>query len=384
MRRWFDLYLNGTDDGISSEPSVTLFVQEFDSPDPARNETTGAWHSEDSWPRSKASSRQFYLGGTADDGAGLLSESPPEAASTWALQVDPTTGIQGGLWSGGLPFGLPGDQRRDEALSLNFSSQPLSEPLAFAGNPSLTLTVTNSAPTALFVAKLSDVAPDGSSALVCRGLLNGARRNGMSDPEPIYPDAPYRISIELDASAWKFEAGHRLRLSISGSDFPNSWPTADIPTIGILTGGDDQAILNLPLLDGDGVARPAFLPAPVRVNAPTGSASQEWSIAENPLQNSTTLRVSRSAETPVREGVTFIGSDDLNLSTSRTVPGETSAIGRSTSMIKASETEISSTATQVIRSDDSDFHWSLEVVVVENGTVKLQRKWQESFPRRLM
>ena len=33
-----------------------------------------------------------------------------------------------------------------------------------------------------FVARLCDVAPDGTSALVCSGVLNGTRRTSLTQP----------------------------------------------------------------------------------------------------------------------------------------------------------------------------------------------------------
>jgi predicted acyl esterase len=39
----------------------------------------------------------------------------------------PAVGVTGGLWSGGIQFELPGDQRPDEAFSLVYGSEPLEE-----------------------------------------------------------------------------------------------------------------------------------------------------------------------------------------------------------------------------------------------------------------
>ena len=38
------------------------------------------------------------------------------------------------------------------------------------------------------------------------------------------PGVPTEIEIELEATSWIFEPGHRVRLSLAGSDWPNIWP----------------------------------------------------------------------------------------------------------------------------------------------------------------
>jgi putative CocE/NonD family hydrolase len=264
MRRWFDLCLKDEDDGIDAEPPVTFFVQRYDPPDPARKETSGVWRSEASWPPEQAATQTFYLGISGPTGDNQLLPSPAQSPGKATIETDPTVGLQGGLWSGGLPFGLPGEQRPDEARSLSFTSTPFEAPLVIAGNPVLELTVSSSAPTALFVAKLSDVSRDGSSALICRGLLNGSRRDGFANPEPMDPHEQYHLRIEFDVTAWQLERGHRLRLSIAGSDFPNSWPSPELATISVFSGGDNRAELSLPLVLGDGEVTPEFQPPPTR------------------------------------------------------------------------------------------------------------------------
>jgi len=83
---------------------------------------------------------------------------------------------------------------------------------------------------AFLSAKLCDVFPDGTSALVARGFLNPTRRRSLTDPEPLAPGVVEPVEPELDATSWVFPAGHRLRLSLAGSDWPTSsrrparWP----------------------------------------------------------------------------------------------------------------------------------------------------------------
>jgi uncharacterized protein len=136
-------------------------------------------------------------------------------------------GVTGGLRSGGLSFGLglPTDQRADDAYSLTHTTAPLGSPVEILGWPRAVLHVRSTAPVMAFVARLCGVAPDGTGALVCRGVLNGTRRASLAHPEAMVPAQTHELAIEPDCTAWRFEAGHRVRLSVSSADFPNVWPT---------------------------------------------------------------------------------------------------------------------------------------------------------------
>ena len=160
----------------------------------------------------------------------------------------PSVGIASGLWSAGVPFGLPGDQRVDEIYAANYTSAPLDEPLEIIGMGKAVIHVSSTAPVMAFVARLSDVAPDGASAQVTIGVLNGTRRNSLTDPEPMEPGEVYELHVDLDATAWRFERGHRIRLSISSADFPNLWPTPYNGTNRIYRDSGRESYLELPVV----------------------------------------------------------------------------------------------------------------------------------------
>jgi uncharacterized protein len=65
-----------------------------------------------------------------------------------------------------LTFYLADDQRADEAYSLIFTTPPFDQEVCLLGWPRVILHASSSAQVATFVAKLADVAPDGSSALI--------------------------------------------------------------------------------------------------------------------------------------------------------------------------------------------------------------------------
>jgi putative CocE/NonD family hydrolase len=71
-----------------------------------------------------------------------------------------------------------------------------------------------------FVARLSDVFPDGRAIQLQSGILRARYRNLAGEPELLDPGRTYRFEIDLWATANRFKAGHRLRVDISSADFP--------------------------------------------------------------------------------------------------------------------------------------------------------------------
>src|SRR5207249_12195151 len=86
----------------------------------------------------------------------------------------------------------------------------------------------------------------GSSALVARGVLNLTHRDSHVEPEPVESGERYRIRLDLDATSWVFERGHRVRLDLAGSDWPNVWPP---PSAGRLTIDHAASSLVLPVIE---------------------------------------------------------------------------------------------------------------------------------------
>ena len=50
-----------------------------------------------------------------------------------------------------------------------------------------------------------------------------AHRDSREEPSPLEPGRPYEVTFDLEAASWTFEAGHRIRLDLAGTDWPNAW-----------------------------------------------------------------------------------------------------------------------------------------------------------------
>ena len=110
--------------------------------------------------------------------------------------------------------------------------------------------------------KLCDVHPDATSQLVTRGLLNLTHRRSREHPEPMTIGSFEDVEVELEVTSWIFEPGHRVRLDVAGTDWPNAWPP---PTPVTLTLDRSASSLVLPVLEGpspEPVPRLEILPPP--------------------------------------------------------------------------------------------------------------------------
>jgi hypothetical protein len=101
------------------------------------------------------------------------------------------------------------------------------------GFPAVELELEADRPQALVCVRLCDVFPDGTSALVSRGLLNLSHRDSHEHPQPLEPGRRYRVRVELDAIAYAVPAGHRLRVAVSSTYWPWAWPSPEPVTLAV-------------------------------------------------------------------------------------------------------------------------------------------------------
>jgi uncharacterized protein len=233
--RCFAHWLRGEKTGIMDESPVSFYMQEYARPDRTLDITPGQWRNDTDFPVADTKEMSFYLG----EGGKLASQAEASPRQDYdEYEYLATVGVSNGFWSGGgIPFYLPDDQRADEAYSLTFTTEPIREELNLLGWPKVILHGSSSARVATFVAKLADVAPDGHSALIVDGSFNGTRRKSYTEPSPLTPGEIYELNIPMWPTGWVLKPGHRLRLAISSSDFPNLWPTPEPARNRIYRGG---------------------------------------------------------------------------------------------------------------------------------------------------
>jgi putative CocE/NonD family hydrolase len=237
--RWFDHWLRDRNTGIMDEPRLRVWLQEWVPPAPFHPQRPGRWVTEPSWPSPNVGVQVLPLGG-----GGLGVEDSVDAE----IQCPglETHGLDAGTW---CPYGAvadePPDQREEDGRARCLDSAPLRERLELLGSPAAVLELTADRPLALVAVRLCDVAPDGSSLLLTRGVLNLTHRSSHEYPERVPVGARIVVRVELNALAQAVPAGHRLRLAVSPSYWPWAWPSPERVTLTLHTAGDSR--LELPV-----------------------------------------------------------------------------------------------------------------------------------------
>jgi putative CocE/NonD family hydrolase len=143
--------------------------------------------------------------------------SPAEVVDSYAHDPMDPVPTSGGRHLG-YGYGRAGVMNQaaieDRADVLCFTGELLSEPWDVVGSVRVELFVTSSAEGADFCAKLVDVRPDGYCANVVEGVRRVSMEQGTLSSDPV------AVVIDLWPTAYRFEAGHRMRLEVASSNFP--------------------------------------------------------------------------------------------------------------------------------------------------------------------
>ncbi|MGY2899126.1 putative CocE/NonD family hydrolase [Curtobacterium sp. PvP017] len=211
--RWWDRWLRDEDTGVEQDPALRAWINDGEAPATYYASRRGRWVGAEAWPSAATHRRVLPLATLRGGGDGPVVVRSPQH-----------TGADAGRF---FPFGnatdLPPDQRAEDGRSVCFDL-PVGKAFDLLGNVVVTLSVTSDEPRATLTVRLCDVAPDGSSTLVTRGVLNAAKRDGMDRNDPLVPGETASLPVQLVATGHRFAAGHRLRIAVSSSYWPWVWP----------------------------------------------------------------------------------------------------------------------------------------------------------------
>lgn len=243
--RFFDTFLTGHDTGLAEEPPARLFVMGGGSgrrDRAGRLEHGGRWRNASDWPLPAAQWTRLFL----DQGGTLRREPPAAVAEPTRYRHDPNEpvpAIGGHVQNPAFPGFIQGgafDQRgrpelwacrdsrplRERKDVLVFETEPLRDDLEVVGPISVRLWVASSAGDTDFVVKLIDVYPPsddfpaGFAMNLTEAILRGRFRNGFENAEWLSPGQVYEIVLEPQPVGNLFQAGHRIRLDVQSSHFP--------------------------------------------------------------------------------------------------------------------------------------------------------------------
>jgi putative CocE/NonD family hydrolase len=218
---WFDHFLKGENNGLLEKmPRVRYYTMGLNK-----------WQSSDTWPPRGAQSMSFFLGsgGKANtmSGDGVLADAAPAADNPDKFEYDPMNQAPsyGGnvCCTGNAITGGAFDQRKNETRPdiLVYSSEPLKEGLELSGPIEVTLYVSSDAKDTDFTVKLIDVYPDGRAYNLDETIQRMRYRDGYDKPNVwMEPGKVYKVTLQPMTTSNYFEAGHRIRIEVSSSNFP--------------------------------------------------------------------------------------------------------------------------------------------------------------------
>ena len=233
---WLDHYVKGVRNGVERKPRVTFF-----------DLGSRTFSSAPSWRAAGPGLTSLKLSGAKSVSAtslndGSLSATVPTLRDSYqdSYVYDPMAGAS-------VPMGKEGpdgfapyvhtDQRLDDATVLTYTTPAMAKPLRLAGPSEFRFWAITEASDMAWVARLSDVAPDGSQSLVTQGWLRASFRH--VDPARSRDGAPYltddrqdpvtiglttEYRLDLWDTAYTLAPGHRLRLWLGSSDSPTHEP----------------------------------------------------------------------------------------------------------------------------------------------------------------
>jgi putative CocE/NonD family hydrolase len=211
---WFDAHLRGDRSKLRKKP-VRLYVM-----------GANRWRGFAAWPPP---SRQYrlYLHGNGAAKTGRLRWEPAEAGNlpdqyryNPAL---PTPNL------GGAKMGTDAGQVDNRALEeradvLVFSTPPLPGDVEVIGYVQAELYVRSSLDNTDFFVRLCDVDRSGRSLNVCDGNFRVQPGRGE-----LQPDGSLRLTVAMSATAYRFRAGHRIRVQVASGAHPRFARNLGVP-----------------------------------------------------------------------------------------------------------------------------------------------------------
>jgi putative CocE/NonD family hydrolase len=207
---WFDHWLKGTHNEAMDGAPVRLFETGHNR-----------WREAEQWPLATGE-RSLYLRWDGDSGS-LSGEAGAAPDPSRSYRYDPLDPVPTRMDVKRYPIeDVPIDMTDIEARAdvITYTSEPLLEPLVVSGWPHLEFWASSDRDDTEWHVKLTDVDEHGRSFKVCQGCLRASYRDSLEHPTPLTPGEPTRFRVELWPVHHAFLPGHRVRVSVTSSDFP--------------------------------------------------------------------------------------------------------------------------------------------------------------------
>ncbi|MFB7928229.1 CocE/NonD family hydrolase [Streptomyces sp. NPDC056039] len=370
--RWWDQHLKSVDTGVMAEPLLRAWLNDPVPPSPSHEEMPGRWVTDAEWPSPDVTWDTRPLGEGRDP---VVVRSPLH------------TGLDAGRF---FPFGnaadLPPDQREEDGRSVCFDSAPLDRRVEILGRPRVRLRLDSETPRAHVIARVCDVAPDGSSTLVTRGVLNLLSRKGREHAVEWTPGTYEDVEFELNGIGYAFPPGHRVRVAVSDAYWPWVWPHGERGALHVVPA--DSSVL-LPVREGADEVTVRFeepeqaVPMPVTYDTPPDPrperlvthdiAKGEWTLDVDPgYGGSRTYPDGLRYEESARETYTIRTDDPLS---ARAVSEWRIRLRR------GDDWDAEIMARTELRATAAEFIMDSRIEARGNGETVAERAWHRTTPR---
>ena len=209
---WMDHYLRGINNEVGRQKPVRLFLM-----------GENRWLDEPAWPPPDDKPTSFYLAGAGpEQKGGTLAQAPPSREQFSAFTSDPADPVVD-PYAGKLgAHDFRALAKRPDVLV--FDSAPLAKPVAALGPITAEVYVSCDCPDFDLWVRLLDVAPDGTAFnLMSPGndVLRASYRQPQHGRQLLTPGQIYQLTLPNMRTGNVFAAGHRIRVQISASFFPD-------------------------------------------------------------------------------------------------------------------------------------------------------------------
>ncbi len=221
---WMDLHLKGQKPDCGGNAAAGTF-RKITCGDRVRYYATGPneWREAAIWPLPGTRMTAMYLasGDSATKGA-LSAQAPAKQIAPASFVSDPKNPVPDAFppYTGGHDYsGLAG---RNDVLF--FDSAPLEKDWEVFGTSNAVIFLSCDQPDTDLWVRLLDVGPDGKAiSLMSPGLdvIRASYRNGGPKRELLAPGKVYKVELKNLVTGNVFRKGHRIRVQISATFFPN-------------------------------------------------------------------------------------------------------------------------------------------------------------------
>jgi uncharacterized protein len=261
MQRFFDQHLKGIPTGIHAQDPIHYFTV---------NAPVGTeWRSSKTWPVAGTQLTKLFLAGSSPSGGELRSQEPAGAGSqtTFTVRYDvdcPAMARQpGGLLTGAPPCPV-------EHGGPRFTTAPLESDIEVTGDAVVGLWISSNTSDGNIFVYLEDVGPDGKVTQVTDARIKASlrkvskpkyenyslpyHRSHREDAQPLKPGEPVQLVFAFLPDSYIFKAGHRIRISVAGSDYRerDRTPVSPAPIMTVYNTPANPSYISLPVVSPKG------------------------------------------------------------------------------------------------------------------------------------